>query len=75
MQLLGKRHGGVIVGHLSRSGTDGRCERNAVVNVEDTGVAARGPDGGGGLDGVLLGVDLTKGESLVSNGGHAGHLL
>lgn len=75
MQLLGKRDGRIVVGQFtSRLGVLAR-QRNAVVDVQDAVGAARGPDGGGGLDAVLLGVDLAVGEGAAADERGAGCLL
>lgn len=75
MQLLGERDGRIIVGQLtSRLGVLA-SQRNAVVDVQDAVGAAGRPDSGGGLDAVLLGVDLAVGEGATADEGGAGCLL
>ena len=51
------------------------AKQDAVVDVEDAVATARRPDGGGGLDAVLLGVDLTIEEGTAAGEGGAGGLL
>jgi hypothetical protein len=75
VQLLGKSDGGIVVGQLASLGALLRGERNAVVDVEDAVAAAGGPDGGGGLDRVLLGVDLAVCEGTAASEGRARGLL
>jgi len=75
MQLLGESDSRVVVGQLT--GLFGLLvgERNAVVDVEDAVAAAGRPDGGRGLDAVLLGVDLAVEELAAADEGGAGGLL
>lgn len=75
MQLLGKRNRSIIVGQFTRLVGLLVSERDAVVDVEDAVAAARGPDGGGCLDTVLLGVDLAVEELAAAGEGRAGCLL
>lgn len=72
VELLGEGNGGIVVGQLAGSIGVLAGQRNAVVDVEDAGGAAGRPDGGGGLDGVLLGVYLAVGEGAAAVGSHAG---
>lgn len=58
MELLGESNGSIIVRQLACGIGDLGSKRNAVVDVENAIAAARRPDGGSGLDAVLLGVDL-----------------
>jgi hypothetical protein len=75
MQLLGERNGRIVVGQLAARLAVLAGERNAVVDVEDAIGAAGRPDGGRGLDAVLLGVDLAVGEGAAAGEGGAGCLL
>lgn len=75
MELLGESDGGIVVGELTRRLGVLGGERDAVVDVEDAVAAAGGPDGGGGLDAVLLGVDLAVLELAAAGEGGAGGLL
>lgn len=72
MHLLCKGDGGVVVGEFAVGRRVGGAQGDAVVDVEDTVGAAWRPDDGGGLDVVLLGVDLAVGEVAAAGGGHAG---
>ena len=47
MNLLGESDGSVVVGDLTEGGRVAAGQRNAVVDVEDAGGAARRPDHGG----------------------------
>jgi hypothetical protein len=75
VELLGEGDRRIVVGQLA--GAVGRLagKRNAVVDVEDAVAAAGGPDGGGRLDAVLLGVDLALGEGAAAGEGGARGLL
>ena len=75
MQLLGEGNGGIVVGQLAGGVLVRRRERDAVVDVEDTGGAAGRPDDSRGLDLVLLGVHLAQDEVAAAGGGHAGGAL
>lgn len=75
VELLGESDGGIVVGELARRLCVLGGERDAVVDVEDAVAAAGGPDGGGGLDAVLLGVDLAVLELAAAGEGGAGGLL
>jgi hypothetical protein len=75
MQLLGECDSRVVVGQLAARLAVLAGERNAVVDVEDAVGAAGRPDGGRGLDAVLLGVDLAVGEGAAAGEGGAGCLL
>jgi len=70
--LLGKCDGRIVVGELAIGRRVRRPERDAVVDVEDTGGAAGGPDDRGGLEVVLLSVHLTVNKGTAANGVHAG---
>lgn len=71
VNLLGESDGRIVVGELAVGSAVGAAERNAVVDVQDTGGSARRPDYGSGLDLVLLGVDLAVGEGTATSHGHA----
>lgn len=58
MHLLGKGDRGVVVGDLARGARVARRQRDAVVDVENSGGAARRPDDGSRRDLVLLSVYL-----------------
>jgi hypothetical protein len=75
VELLGECDGRVVVGQLAGQGAVPARERDAVVDVEDAVAAAGRPDGGGGLDAVLLGVDLAVEEGAAALEGGAGGLL
>lgn len=75
MELLSERNGSVIVGHLAGSSANRARQRDAVVDVEDTGAAAGRPDDCRGLDSILLGVHLAEGQRTATSSGHAGSLL
>lgn len=72
MELVGEGDGGIVVGQLAAGLGVAARERDAVVNVEDAVGAAGGPDGGGRLDLVVLGVDLALREVGAALDGHAG---
>lgn len=72
VNLLGEGDSSIIVGELAVSaGVAGR-ERDAVVDVKETGGAAGRPDNSRGLDLVVLSVNLTIGECTTATDGHAG---
>jgi hypothetical protein len=75
VELLGEGHGRIVVGQLTRLVALLVDERNAIVDVEDAITAAGRPDGGRGLDAVLLGVDLAVEEGAAAGEGGAGGLL
>jgi hypothetical protein len=75
MELLGKSDGGIVVGELTASLAVLASKRNTVVDVEDAVAAAGGPDGGSGLDAVLLRVNLAGCESAAACEGGASSLL
>lgn len=72
MELLGEGNGSIVVGQLTSSVGIRGSERDAVVDVEDTGRSARRPDGGGGLDLILLGIDLAELQAVATLCGHPG---
>jgi hypothetical protein len=75
MQLLGEGDGRIVIGQFAARLAVLAGERNAVVDVENAVGAAGRPDGGRGLDAVLLGVDLAVGEGAAAGEGGAGCLL
>jgi hypothetical protein len=75
MQLLSESDSSIVVGQFTASLAVLGGKRNTVVDIEDTVAAARGPDGGSGLDAVLLGVDLTLFEGTAAREGRTGCLL
>jgi hypothetical protein len=75
MELLREGDGRIIVGQFATRARILASKRNAVVDVEDAVAAARGPDGGSGLDAVLLGVDLAVREGAAASERGAGGLL
>jgi hypothetical protein len=75
MQLLSESDSSIVVGQLTTSLAVLAGKRNAVVDVKDAVAAAGRPDGGRGLDAVLLGIDLTLFEGAAAGEGRAGCLL
>jgi hypothetical protein len=75
MKLLGEGNGRIVVGQFTRLVALLVDERDSVVDVEDAVAAAGRPDGGGGFDAVLLGVDLAVEEGTAAGEGGAGGLL
>ena len=58
MDLLGESDSGVIVRNLTESGRVTASQRNAVVDIENSGGATRRPDDSGSGNLVLLGINL-----------------
>lgn len=59
MGLVGERDGSIIVRQLAATILIFGCEGDAVVDVQEAGISASRPDGGSGLDLIVLGVDVT----------------
>lgn len=62
MQLLRERHRRIVIAQLAAGGGVLASQRDAVVDVQDAVGAAGRPDGRGGLNAVLLCVDLAVEE-------------
>jgi hypothetical protein len=71
MQLLRKRHSRIIIAHLTRLIRLLVRKRNAVVDVQDTILAARTPDGSRRLHTILLRVHLAVEQRAAANSCHA----
>jgi hypothetical protein len=69
MDLLGESDGSIIVRELT--GCCGACgsESNTVVDVQETSVTARRPDGSSCLNQVLFGVNITSDPLLAGDAG------
>jgi hypothetical protein len=74
MQLLRKRYRRIIIAHLTRLIRLLIRKRNPVVDVQDTVLAARRPDGSRRLHTILLRVDLAVEQRAAADGCHAGGL-
>lgn len=72
MDLLAHVDGGIVVGELARGVGVGRCQGDAVVDVEDLGGAALALDVVWRGDHVLFGVDLAGGPDTATSDGRLG---
>ena len=70
MKLLGKSNSSIVVAHFTRLIRLLVRKRDSVVDVEDAVLATWRPDGSGGLNAVLLGVDLAVQQGAAAYGGH-----
>jgi hypothetical protein len=68
MKLLGKSNRSIIIAHLTGLIRLLVGKRNPVVDIEDTVLTARGPDGRRRLHAILLGVDLAVDEGAAAYG-------
>ena len=56
MDLVRESHSSIIIGQLASGRTAVCRERDAVVDIENAGIATRGPDCAGRLDVIFLSV-------------------
>ena len=68
VQLLGGRDRGIIIQEFASCSCAVCCERDSVIDVEDPGNAAGGPDGSSSLNLAVLSVDLAVNQLWAGDG-------